>query len=262
MDIREARTARGWSQEELAERTGVSARTIQRIENGSRPSTTTARLLADALERRRRGLSSATSAGERRDAAPPVAAVVDAVREAVRRLRGSGTGAPDYWWFFLAVTILYGAATALSEAVGTAVGVCSRPLAAAGARRLHDTGRSGWWQLFALAPFGFVVLLVLLARPTDDAAACAYDEPELRLARGLSGAAGRLTTTGPRLPAGPCAWTAALDQPWVGKPRLMPPWLGSSQREVTTLPRVKKCTPSGPCAWVSPNSELFQPPNE
>lgn len=35
-------------------------------------------------------------------------------------------------------------------------------------------------------------------------------------------------------------------QELVGKPRLMPPWLGSSQREVTALLRVKKCTPSGP----------------
>ena len=49
-------------------------------------------------------------------------------------------------------------------------------------------------------------------------------------------------------------------QLFCGKPRLMPPWEGSSQRVVTTLPRVKKCTPSAPCAWVSPNSELFQPP--
>lgn len=47
-----------------------------------------------------------------------------------------------------------------------------------------------------------------------------------------------------------------------GKPRLMPPWLGSSQREVTTLPRVKKCTPSVPWAWVSPNRLFFQPPKE
>ena len=40
----------------------------------------------------------------------------------------------------------------------------------------------------------------------------------------------------------PCA-SAQL---FCGKPRLRPPWLGSSQREVTTLPRVKKCTPSMP----------------
>ena len=37
----------------------------------------------------------------------------------------------------------------------------------------------------------------------------------------------------------------------------MPPWLGSSQRVVTALPRVKKCTPSVPWAWVSPNSEAL-----
>ena len=33
-----------------------------------------------------------------------------------------------------------------------------------------------------------------------------------------------------------------------GKPRLMPPWLGSSQRLVTALPRVKKWMPSVPWA--------------
>ncbi len=45
-----------------------------------------------------------------------------------------------------------------------------------------------------------------------------------------------------------------------GKPRLMPPWLGSSQRWVMALPRVKNCTPSVPWAWASPNREAFQPP--
>ena len=45
-----------------------------------------------------------------------------------------------------------------------------------------------------------------------------------------------------------------------GKPSSMPPWLGSSQRLVIALPRVKKCTPSMPWAWASPNSEAFQPP--
>src|SRR5208283_5321656 len=51
-------------------------------------------------------------------------------------------------------------------------------------------------------------------------------------------------------------------QVFCGKPRFMPPWLGSSHLLVTTLPRVKKWTPSVPCAWLSPKSEFFQPPNE
>ena len=54
----------------------------------------------------------------------------------------------------------------------------------------------------------------------------------------------------------------AVAQTFWGKPSSMPPWLGSSQREVTTLPRVKKCTPSMPWAWVSPKRLLFQPPKE
>jgi hypothetical protein len=52
------------------------------------------------------------------------------------------------------------------------------------------------------------------------------------------------------------------DQSFWGKPRLTPPWLGSSQRAVTTLPRVKNCTPSSPWAWLSPKRLFFQPPNE
>ena len=34
------------------------------------------------------------------------------------------------------------------------------PSLAVGARRLHDTGRSGWFQLLSLVPFGGIVLLV------------------------------------------------------------------------------------------------------
>jgi uncharacterized membrane protein YhaH (DUF805 family) len=45
------------------------------------------------------------------------------------------------------------------------------PLLAAGARRLHDTGRSGWWQLFGLVPVaGIVVLGFLLAQERKETA--------------------------------------------------------------------------------------------
>ena len=44
------------------------------------------------------------------------------------------------------------------------------PLLAAGARRLHDTNKSGWWQLLGLAPFGVIVVFIVLAQesmPSD-----------------------------------------------------------------------------------------------
>ncbi len=49
--IREARSARGWTQAELAERVGVSRKTINTVENGVFvPSTIIALKLAQALE--------------------------------------------------------------------------------------------------------------------------------------------------------------------------------------------------------------------
>jgi len=42
------------------------------------------------------------------------------------------------------------------------------PSIALTARRLHDTNRSGWWQLIGFVPFvGWALLLVWCARATD-----------------------------------------------------------------------------------------------
>lgn len=44
------------------------------------------------------------------------------------------------------------------------------PLLALTARRLHDTGHSGWWQLWWAVPvMGPIVMLGVLAQPTQDA---------------------------------------------------------------------------------------------
>jgi uncharacterized membrane protein YhaH (DUF805 family) len=69
----------------------------------------------------------------------------------------------EYWWFFLAV--LLGSATASLIAprfYALFALVTLLPMIAVGARRLHDTDRSGWWQLLALAPFGVILVINLL----------------------------------------------------------------------------------------------------
>src|SRR4051812_50218370 len=50
--LRQFRTARGWTQEELAERAGISPRSVINCESGAtqRPQRETVRLLADALD--------------------------------------------------------------------------------------------------------------------------------------------------------------------------------------------------------------------
>ena len=41
------------------------------------------------------------------------------------------------------------------------------PSWAVGARRLHDTDRSGWWQLIGLVPLvGWIVLLIFFVQPS------------------------------------------------------------------------------------------------
>ena len=42
------------------------------------------------------------------------------------------------------------------------------PVVALVARRLHDTGRSGWWQLLSLIPVvGTIAVIILLLRPGE-----------------------------------------------------------------------------------------------
>ena len=48
-------------------------------------------------------------------------------------------------------------------------------------RRLHDTGRSGWWILIALVPLvGAIVLLVFYVQDSESGVNASRPEPEVR----------------------------------------------------------------------------------
>jgi DNA-binding CsgD family transcriptional regulator len=67
---------------------------------------------------------------------------------------------PEFWWFTLFVVLASAALAYLSEPMAAAfLTVMLLPFLAAGTRRLHDTGRSGWWQLFLLVPIGGIVVV-------------------------------------------------------------------------------------------------------
>ena len=88
---------------------------------------------------------------------------------------GGRASRPEYWWFFLFVVLAGAALSTLSSALGGVFYLATLlPSLAAASRRLHDTGRSGWWQLVALIPLvGLVVLLVFLTQKSDDATSSA-----------------------------------------------------------------------------------------
>ena len=73
---------------------------------------------------------------------------------------------PEYWWFFLFLFLLGAAVSIVSEVLNAMVSLATiLPCLAAGARRLHDTGRSGWWQLLWIIPIiGWIVVIVFLAQ--------------------------------------------------------------------------------------------------
>jgi uncharacterized membrane protein YhaH (DUF805 family) len=74
----------------------------------------------------------------------------------------------EFWWFILFTFIVGLVLNIVDRALGTAPVLYAifalavlLPYLAVGARRLHDTGRSGWWWLIAIIPLiGGIVLIV------------------------------------------------------------------------------------------------------
>ena len=85
----------------------------------------------------------------------------------------------EYWWFYLFTVLMSWGSTLVSAAMfnyGDPMGdilpsIVSLafiiPAFAAGSRRLHDIGKSGWWQLLYLLPIiGWILLIIWFATKT------------------------------------------------------------------------------------------------
>lgn len=100
----------------------------------------------------------------------------DAVRSAlIKYATFSGRARrSEYWFFALASLIASVVASTIDNVLGTqlftyivALGLFL-PSLAVGIRRLHDTGRSGWWVLIGLVPVvGFIVLIVFYVQDSQ-----------------------------------------------------------------------------------------------
>jgi uncharacterized membrane protein YhaH (DUF805 family) len=75
---------------------------------------------------------------------------------------------PEFWWFFLFQVLVSLAAQMLGGVIAGVIGLALLlPGLAVGTRRLHDVGRSGWWQLLALTGIGLLLLLYWFVQPSS-----------------------------------------------------------------------------------------------
>lgn len=74
----------------------------------------------------------------------------------------------EFWWFYLfTVLITWGAILVGNVTMGEEGEIFSTvvslaffvPTISAGCRRLHDIGKSGWWQLLMITVIGILVLI-------------------------------------------------------------------------------------------------------
>ena len=78
---------------------------------------------------------------------------------------------PEFWWFYLFTLLISWAASVVdsSQILSMLFSLAVLfPTLAAGARRLHDNNRSGWWQLIALTVIGLIPLIIWLASKGSD----------------------------------------------------------------------------------------------
>ena len=74
---------------------------------------------------------------------------------------GRATRSEFWWWTLFTILVSVGLGM-ISDVVSGIFSLATLlPYLAVGARRLHDTDRSGWWQLIGLIPLiGWILLIV------------------------------------------------------------------------------------------------------
>jgi uncharacterized membrane protein YhaH (DUF805 family) len=104
---------------------------------------------------------------------------MDNIMNAVKSVYGNYAGFTgkasrgEFWWFVLFYVVVYAVLAALisvSNMFAIVLGIFALgtliPYLAVGVRRLHDTGKSGWWILIAFIPLGILVLIFFWAQPS------------------------------------------------------------------------------------------------
>lgn len=159
--LKKLRAEKNWSQEQLSDLSGLNLRTIQRMENSGKASLESVNLVAAAL-----GLDPCELVAKEQLEEEEPLTPWEAIQTCFTKFADfSGTATRyEFGWFLVFTLLLLALGEVIHDKAAQLVMlVLLLPFLAAGARRLHDTGRSGWWQLFYLAPFGFVVVFILLA---------------------------------------------------------------------------------------------------
>jgi uncharacterized membrane protein YhaH (DUF805 family) len=111
----------------------------------------------------------------------------DAIRTCLQRKYADfhGRARRSEYWFFILFTAIVGTVAGTLDAIlglrsgtyggtGPIQGLLQLalliPTLAVGARRLHDTGRSGWWLLIGLIPIvGWIILIVFFVQESQQA---------------------------------------------------------------------------------------------
>jgi uncharacterized membrane protein YhaH (DUF805 family) len=95
-------------------------------------------------------------------------AVLRCVRDKYADFNGRA-GRSEFWWFALACLVVGLVFSILGlDMIGMLVNLALLvPSLAVGSRRLHDIGKSGWFQLIWLIPFiGWAIMIYFLVQPS------------------------------------------------------------------------------------------------